>query len=333
MKRWFIGVVVLVPLCALEACSSDSPAGSTSAAMDASSPTADSDVTGDSGRTDDADGGTLARDVGSRFCSNTIGATITATAACCSPADKALSEYTTLVGAAGNLQTACGTSLDDSLAQGRVAYDRVSADACVAAFAAGLGNDVCHKDRFGSLEILKEGPCRTAIVGKQATGQPCAAQYECQDGLACVASAPGAEEGTCTPPPAVGRPCGAPESSKLNLRFGSHRSCALGSHCDPGIPACAAPSTGECEFDADCADGNLCILHKCSPRAKVGEACESPAQCNPGLFCDIVSGTSSGTCAVKKAAGAGCSQGFSECKGICPDVDAAPSCQSFCGSE
>lgn len=327
MRAWFIVSVVLVPFAALIACGDSSPEPFASA-IDGSTATTDSGHEGASPSDGSVD---TPKDIGTKFCARTIGATISATEACCNPAEKEIREYKTLIEAAKYLNTACGTSLDGSIGSGRVGYDSVAAEACFAAFDAAFDNDVCQQDRLSALELMRAIPCRDAFVGKQAIGEPCAVPYECQNGLACVAS--GEDEGTCQSPPAVGKPCGSPQNNVLNLRFGSHRSCALGSHCDPGIAACAAPTSGECDFDADCADGKLCILDQCSPRGSVGDNCESPAQCNSGLFCDIVVGTSAGKCAVKKAAGAPCAQGFSECKGICPETDAAASCEAFCGSE
>ncbi len=275
----------------------------------------------------------VSKDAGTRFCRQTLGATFTAMEACCSPDERATDEYKATMGSAGAIQKGCGTSLDGSLAGARVGYDSVAADACIKVFEAALGTGVCRRARFATFELMKQPPCTNAIVGKQGKGSHCTVRYECEEGLTCVATAPGADAGTCEVPPAVGRPCGAPENDVLDLRFGEHRKCAPGSHCDFGTSLCTAPTTGECDFDADCSDGKLCIGEKCSPRGKLGNACESPAQCEPELFCDIVSGTSAGSCAAKKPAGAACASGFSECKGTCASSDAGSSCQAFCGSE
>jgi hypothetical protein len=329
----FAWVVVLLPVGPLLACSANDASSPTSKEEGGMTPPNDGD--GDDGGVDAGQDTppSTPKNAGSAFCLKTIGATITATEACCSAADKATSDYKGLMNAAGDLQTGCGASLDNSLAKRRIQYDDASGTACEAAFNAALASDVCSGDRLAALATLSDSTCRQVIVGVQAAGQPCTADYECKDSLTCFAAG-AATEGACASPPPVGKPCGSPKSTTVNLKFGSHRACAVGSHCTNRV--CTAPTSGACDTSSDCpADGTVCILHKCSAgRAKQGEPCELPSQCGPGLFCDFVESATVGSCAQKKAAGGACDQGLSECKGVCPRVDAgaSASCTTFCGS-
>jgi hypothetical protein len=315
-------------------CSSDPPGAPASAdGVDAATASSDASVDGAPRPSTDDSGASVPANAGTTFCLKTIGATLAGLEACCSAAERATSDYTGLAGAAANVQAQCGPSLDDSLASGRIFYDAPAADTCIAAFDAALAAGACHADRLGALDVLKEASCRKAIAGKQVVGQPCGAEYECQDGLTCT-SPTRAPEGTCAVPAPVGGACGAPKGKKISLRFGAHRPCVVGSHCDSSSAACVKAMTGECDVDADCTEGDLCIVHHCSKRAKVGETCALPSHCAAGLFCDFVAGTGAGTCAAKRAEGGACDQGFSQCKGVCPKVDggAAATCKSFCGS-
>lgn len=329
-------VLAVLGVHALGACSASSEPAATTPPVDASlEPVADAN--GDGPAADaTAD---VPKTAASDYCSQTFGAAIASLETCCTADDKKSTDYQQPLEAGQALQQACNSSLEGGVQRARLLFDSVAAKACAEEVRTLLAG--CPVERLPD-SVLRKSPCRDVFVGRQSEGKACTASHECENGLACLSKSAEDEEGTCEKPRPVGGSCDSPQGSAtvINLNWlGAHRTCVSGSHCDGSSGKCVAPASGECTLDKDCEYGEVCVGDACKPLGKVGDPCLTPWQCGPELFCDIVVGTSAGTCAEKKPAGQACAQGFQECKGSCPDPDpdagvdgGATVCKKFCGS-
>jgi hypothetical protein len=290
---------------------------------------------------------------GKGYCDQTFGA-ISKTflgPSCCNAADRASGQYVLLVGLLAGLTQECETSLEVSIAKGRLTYNGAAAASCFAELQA-LAGTAC----VGAVDVTlanQGASCHGVFAGNVPVSGACINDYECADGLTCVGYATPLPstiaplEGTCQNPPAIDQPCaqikpdGSFGSTTMSFKFGTHPDCAPGAYCTAaaGGKCAAARTAGQSCFEtSDCAAGLSCINDKCDAAgpADVGGACSVAGDCKKGLYCQRAGAVESGSCQEKKAASSPCSGGTlsSECKGRCdaPDGSTTGTCVSFCGS-
>ncbi|MGH7294440.1 MAG: hypothetical protein ACRELB_05895, partial [Polyangiaceae bacterium] len=174
----------------------------------------------------------------------------------------------------------------------------------------------------------------------QAAGAPCAVDFECQDGLACVGWT-GASDGHCAPPGDAGAACEqSPDASSaldIDYGFGSHPPCAAGAYCATPLCKSQGASGTACSTDTSCLSGTDCHLGKCSAvgPAADGGTCDTKADCQQGLYCAQGDGGAlPGQCLPRLPAGGACTATGDECKGLCVLGDGGKSgiCTALCGS-
>lgn len=169
------------------------------------------------------------------------------------------------------------SALADSVADGRIEFDRSRMAACVAAISA-----------QGCLvqTLRRPAVCEEAIKGKVALGFDCVISEDCS-GSSSFCEANASCPGTCTTLLNVGDPCTASEQ------------CANGAACATvsGVRQCVTPTNpgGDCGLDSTplCKRGNSCTPN---PGMNVNDTCKSNlvvyaaqdgATCNPpGTMCD-----------------------------------------------
>ncbi len=202
-----------------------------------------------------------------------------------------------------------------SVQEGRASYSEEAAGKCIAAFEdlacedfdnwppacsealEGLvpldgdcGHDVdCGLDRYCTVSSTEcPGKCKEKV----GAGEACIKDDMCQSGLACF-------EGTCTPKPKAGEPCGE----------GAAPDCVLGTLCleaDNDSGTCKsvtdlfrALETQSCDFESGplCEQGLHCAVTsggdlECQPPSSQGGECRVaiPDQCPAGEYCDAAIG-------------------------------------------
>jgi hypothetical protein len=274
------------------------------------------------------------------LCDALFGAAIRSLLSCCSPADEDAGAVQTVIGEFAYAQQECQTNLTQSVARGRIRIDETQAAACKSAVAAGFSASpfcfpLATPLRPDDVQIpLDPAACQTPVVGLQATGAPCAFDYECASGQTCIGWTD-TTDGTCQPPPALGAPCGADVSAGLITYwypFGPHPSCVAGATC---VNTCLAQAGdgGMCDNTGDCLPGLVCANFLCGP-SYVGDggACHTYTDCQTGLWCDN-GGGGPGTCTPRGSAGAPCNGTYGQCSGTCSGSSAeAGTCVALCGS-
>jgi hypothetical protein len=257
----------------------------------------------------------------------------------CTDDDKKTERYKLLADFADDPITECQQTIVAPVAQGRLTFDAVAADACASA-----AEKARTPEPGGHLAIpdLDEIPeCKTIVSAKQGLWAMCMSSLECTGQLTCVgAPAPGdksPKQGACAPMPSkAGEAC---DAVYLKLHDLGHRPrCGTGFYCDPLQAKCktAAAQGGGCDDSVQCAAPLQCHASKCdaNPIGAAGVACDDDADdCAKGLFCDKPKGAKAGKCATKKGAGQACSV-FTECQGDCRKAGDAgdKTCVAFCGS-
>jgi hypothetical protein len=142
-----------------------------------------------------------------------------------------------------------------------------------------------------------------------AAGSQCTIAAQCPVGTSCV-------DGSCGVPAQVGQSCS--DDSECLGDFCLNGTCASGvcsgSMCfqGPGIGA-------TCMVDADCqpAAGLTCSAGQCALTTVTSPSCTAANQiCAQGLYCELATGATNGSCVPKLPAGSPCdsySDGYSEC--------------------
>jgi hypothetical protein len=219
----------------------------------------------------------------------------------------------------------CRTSLGQAASSGRATFDAKQALACVAARA---------RSKRPTREVL-ENACKNVVVGKRSRSQACSKTIECQPGLICVETEPGAQQ-RCVSPRARGAACEMGSGPSLeDFHLGGHPQCVPGSHCGMKDLGTCIPDVANgrpCKLD-ECSPWSECFRGKCVPQmiSDAGQACSFDLQCNRGLYCrgllkeEAVSEPP--VCAARKGANETCHRG-SECAGKCR----SNRCVSWCGS-
>jgi len=351
LLRWLVcSLSALSALAGLVACSADPawPAAAPGGAEADASASADGAGATDAGVTPGPAGPITA----GALCAATYGAIHDSYDACCTATDRSTLRHKLVFGQLAVFKEACTPQLEASVSAGRVALDAKAHASCVSEYAKFFGGGVCGKDLSPVLEPQKVPGCDAAVVGKQALGQACLRDYECEAGLTCVGFS-GQRNGQCRKPPAAGEDCGAgktdpdagagaDEAAVIDFDFGDHPRCAAGAYCNRTTRKCAAAigSGGACSDSEQCAAGLSCLLGACGPGAPSGAGgpCKTNRDCSgASLFCEA-SGGGAPSCAPKKPEGAACTGaggvGGSTCKGMCVSADGggSGSCASFCGS-
>jgi hypothetical protein len=123
-----------------------------------------------------------------------------------------------------------------------------------------------------------------------AAGAPCTSGDQCAYGLGCAGS-----PGTCKALPKVGEPC----PDNVCTAFGA--TCSAGTCIADGLPG--AP----CTVGTDCSPFYTCdaTAHQCAAYPTLGMPCNTA--CSDDSWCNIPSGSGSGTCDAPQADGAACS--------------------------
>jgi hypothetical protein len=193
------------------------------------------------------------------------------------------------------------SALADSIAAGRIVFDRSHMAACIAS----ITTQGC------SVQILRRpAVCEQAIKGKVALGADCVISEDCS-GSSSFCAANAQCPGTCRASLNAGDPCTASEQ------------CSSGTVCATvsGVRQCVTPTNpgGDCGLDSTplCKRGNTCtpnagvnVNDTCKSNLVVyalqdGQTCNPPgAMCDRGLAC---TNTPTGLlCAPVAAAGGAC---------------------------
>jgi hypothetical protein len=169
-----------------------------------------------------------------------------------------------------------------SVAAGRMTYDRASAEACLAAYAAADG---CAEPRW----VLPA--CQAAVAAAVPPGGECTWTPDCLAPSTCY-SADLTCPGHCTSAGAPGDPCDA-----------GALGCGPGLFCD-GTARCAPRRrSGEACAGGDCLEGLSCDAGACSYVAGLGEPCGAlPCDPTQDTYCDV-------TCQRKPGPGEACGLG------------------------
>lgn len=284
------------------------------------------------------------------FCSNTLALYAPRFAECCdsSAAPKTYAFNHALLKA---LPAACTESLGKSVQSGRAELAPPSRVACETNVSEAIRARTCPDvlrtpTNQPTRSIFGEAAgCSDMLVGRQPIDAPCAADYECTNGLTCIGWSPDGD-GSCKPPPGEGAACGyaIPDGGGflelVRWGFGDHPRCAPGLHCaatalQQGTCRPSAPATGACSSSDECAEGLRCQLGVCGTEgpAPAGAPCDRSSDCQDRLYCKRVDGGS--VCATREVAGAPCSGELgSDCQGACvkPDGGGPATCVAFCGS-
>ncbi|HEY3820718.1 MAG TPA: Dickkopf N-terminal cysteine-rich domain-containing protein [Polyangiaceae bacterium] len=280
---------------------------------------------------------------GVAFCDQTYGAVRVAFEGCCTSGDTTTDQYKFIDAIYAALTSDCEARLSSAIAKGRVTFDPVAAQACVASFQQTIAAGVC----WGNIDTNQSGPaeygssaCSDVVTGLQAAGKPCAIDLECVSGLTCVGWT-GSTDGTCTTPGAAGKPCeqaaDAGSALYIDYGFGSHPSCAAGAYCVAQKCQAQAASGAACTEDAECMTGMICHLGHCAaagPSAD-GGACDTKVDCVQGFYCALGDGGATpGICLPREGQGGGCTTSGDQCKGICVSADGGLGgvCTAVCGS-
>jgi len=156
---------------------------------------------------------------------------------------------------------------------GKIIYDGKAAAACL-----DLYRVTSCKVSDGAFSLLNQSQsCRNAIKGAVATGGACLTSEECQS-QACDKSA-------CT----------------------TATECCAGT-CAAKISAggdCSSSAVG-CADDLFCKQGDTATTWTCAPFIADGQPCTSVDHCVAGRRCNLVMGTTKGTCGVLPARGQAC---------------------------
>jgi hypothetical protein len=280
---------------------------------------------------------------GVAFCDATYGALRVAFEGCCTSGDTTTDQYKFIDAIYVALTQTCEKQLASAIGGGRVTFDPTAAAACEQAFQQTVAAGVC----WGNIDTNQPGPpqyalpaCAGVVTGLQTAGSPCAVDFECKDGLACVGWT-GAGDGHCALPGDAGASCEqSPDASSaldIDYGFGTHPSCTPGAYCvTPTCKAQAAPGAA-CSSDQACQGGGDCHLGKCGDAGPTsdGGGCDTRADCQQGLYCAPGDGGAlPGSCQSRLPAGGQCTATGDECKGICvvPDGGKTGICTAVCGS-
>jgi hypothetical protein len=274
------------------------------------------------------------------FCNDTMTGLLADINACCSSADQQTGAYGTYLGLFSTVQQTCVSQFSASVAAGRAKFDSSAVPGCEQAIQAEYGPKLCWAQLTTGHNpgtLFSESACDGVMVGQQASGEPCAQDYECQSGLACVGETM-SQDGHCQPPGMSGQTCGPGSCSSFCITdwgLGTHPACAAGLFCNGtcqplytngqscfgGIFSCASPDV--------CTDGTCAATF-----GGAGAPCQQWVDCQDGFYCaQAADGGAGRTCAAKGAAGAPCSEADA-CLGYCsiPDGGTTGTCVALCGS-
>lgn len=188
------------------------------------------------------------------------------------------------------------TNLARSEQAGRISYNAEQAGKCVAdgrdlfrATGSMIGYiNVAHLD--AGIAFPEEIACTNVLTGRQAVGQPCQYDVECEQsggGASCrgIGTLGNDCMGRCVAKAAQGQECDTHDKPD----------CQDGLTCiRPGngrVGVCVPEKAGagqDCEIDGgslDCPEGQLCFNGVCSDPLAQGEGCTSTSECAPGLYC------------------------------------------------
>jgi hypothetical protein len=210
------------------------------------------------------------------------------------------------------------------IADGKVKYDGLRAEACFAA----LASQACSDDR-------EREPCTEMLDGTIAIGGACSSNAECRGGDTYCKNE-GACPGRCAPLESAEGPCSTNEDCQSGLRCNRvegrcFRPAGAGDRCggraavgDGGTPLWNRPP--ECSAGLFClgADSNLLLRGTCrtieeSFSGSSGDPClGDAAACQPDLRCalDTARSTQFGHCLPPVSSGAACKIAGPE---MCPD--------------
>lgn len=337
----------IAPLAAL-ACGSSAASPGADAAAGSSGPPVDSGTLDardgaavtDTGNALDAAGVTAAIVA---FCNDSFGGYLTDLASCCSATDMQSSGYGLVAGFTALGQQQCGQQIPASVIAGRATFDPNAFAACEQQLKTMYAGECWpqlvtnHSPTSGPFAT---SACRNVVTGLQHAGQPCANDYECTDGLACVGETT-TNDGVCQAPGAIGATCGEGNCAgncPSDWGFGNHPQCGAGAYCF-GTCQALAMAGQSCLGEGSCVSGYVCVVTGPQSSCKTsyspqGTECQTTQDCQDGLWCDTsVEAGGYGYCEPKGAAGASCTNSYA-CKGYCnvPDGGSAGTCAAICGS-
>ena len=183
------------------------------------------------------------------------------------------------------------------------APDRAGANVCWRA--CGLAYPVCQNGLRCDVSLpwwpspppmLPENTGLCSAAGTGRDGENCANDTECMAGLYCDTSQEWTNAGRCRAACRPGAPC--PEGQTCTASR-CHPPCDAGTPCADTAFCLNAVCVRfdfarQCQNHTMCPDGQVCIANACRPPTSipagtqdVGGRCFSPAECMPGLACDV----------------------------------------------
>jgi hypothetical protein len=248
----------------------------------------------------------------------------------CAPADFGLSQSMARMAA-----KLCAHDLEVAVERSRASVDHDAAGKCTEMLREKALAQTSEVDT-----VFAHFPCDQILVGAQAEGQPCLFSVECKEGLACVGYKIG-DDGKCRKPPKAKEACTLqPFGTIINEAAAAphHPACAKGAYCDGSLCQPRIIAGKPCDKSESCAEGLACVQGKCGSRGAEAAPCSAAADCAFGSWCDRSAGSTSGTCATKRADGQTCPSDDA-CKGRCDmpkGKDGRPhppgTCAAVCGS-
>lgn len=201
-------------------------------------------------------------------------------------------------------------TLPHAVESGRIAYDGVTAQACLDEIAAGG----CE-----TLDQRASTTCQAVLVGRADEDGECELNEECRAGLYC--SIGDTCPGKCSPLEAAGRTCSADSQCQSGLKCGQTGLCVApakrGEPCKQGEPDCSAGSICLGDSAATNTPGE-CLAVDEAFSGEEGDACNLTELCAAGFSCEISSAALpfSGSCVQQVAADAPCHPALPD---ECPD--------------
>jgi hypothetical protein len=285
------------------------------------------------------------------LCQAEYGSALPSFQSCCTASDKLNARYASTVTLFENFVNGqCYPDLGRSLTRGRITIDPGLTAQCAADQASYFAtNPACYQFLYSNSDL--SGPylfarpsCDAALTGLQALGQPCAYDYECQNGLTCVGWT-NTSDGVCRiPSTTAGQPCffgGTGGATIPDYYFGTHPLCGPGYGCAAGETCEPVGALGQSCGYQGCVDGGTCTQGICRTGGPsgIGGPCAGTDDCLLGLRCwpsdaGPESYPDSGydpVCESPLAPGMPCGSN-SDCEGICNQASLieAGTCIRFC---
>jgi hypothetical protein len=216
-----------------------------------------------------------------------------------------------------SLAGVCAETLSASLRQGAVSLDAARVDRCATEAARQL--EGCGWVAPVLPDLTQA--CQGVVRGRLAAGAACRSSLECPERHFCKGLAPG-RPGACAPRGPARTRCEVPSDplAAFTRAVDDPAHAVCDGVCVKGQCAPLAPAGGACQTAAQCAPGLGCLAGRCETGdlPAIGEACAGQAGCQAGAYCE------GGRCRRLKDAGETCALPF-ECRALeCAKAPGAP---------